>query len=80
MQDDDIDEFDGTKQDAYGLVDARVTWTLPNGQTAISIVGNNLADEEYFLGANGEAGAARNGFYWGPPRRVRAEIRHFFGE
>jgi iron complex outermembrane receptor protein len=76
----DIDEFDGTKQDAYGLVDARVTWTLPNGRTAISIVGNNLADEEYFLTASGEAGAARNGFWWGPPRRVRAEIRHFFSE
>lgn len=76
----DIDEFDGTKQDAYGLVDARVTWTLPNGRTAISIVGNNLADEEYFSAGTGEAGAARNGFFWGPPRRVRAEIRHFFGE
>ena len=76
----DIDEFDGTKQDAYGLVDARVTWTLPNGRTAISIVGNNLADEEYFFSGTGKAGDARNGFFWGPPRRVRAEIRHFFGE
>lgn len=75
-----IDEYEGTKQDAHGLLDARVTWMLPNGRTSISLVGNNLADEEYFLSGTGDADDARNGFFWAPPRRVRAEMRHFFGD
>jgi iron complex outermembrane receptor protein len=75
-----IDEYKGTRQDAFGLVDARVTWTLPNGRTAISLVGNNLTDKEYFAAATGDAASARDGFFWAPPRRVRAEIRHFFGD
>lgn len=75
----DIDAREGIRQDAYGLLDARITWSLSNGRTSFSVVGNNLRDEEYFVNAFGDTGAARNGFYWGTPRRVRVEFRHSIG-
>lgn len=75
----DLDARDNIRQDAYGLLDARVTWKLSNGRSSFSVVGNNLLDEEYFSLAFGETGAVRNGFYWAPPRRVRLEFRHYFG-
>ena len=40
-----------SKQDAYGLLDARFTWDLANGATSITIWGTNLNDKEYFRGA-----------------------------
>ena len=40
-----------SKQDAYGLLDARFTWDLANGATSITIWGTNLNGKEYFRGA-----------------------------
>ena len=40
-----------SKQDAYGLLDARFTWDLANGATSVTIWGTNLNDKEYFRGA-----------------------------
>ncbi|MEK9890552.1 MAG: TonB-dependent receptor, partial [Gammaproteobacteria bacterium] len=75
----DIDTQDVLRQDAYGLLDARITWMLANGRTSFSLIGNNLTDKEYFSGAFGDTGSARKGFYWGTPRRVRLEFRHSLG-
>ena len=36
------------KQDAYGLIDANVTWTNADGNVKVSLFGHNLADEEFF--------------------------------
>ena len=36
------------KQDAYGLIDANVTWTNADGNLRVSLFGRNLADEEFF--------------------------------
>lgn len=36
------------KQDAYGLIDANVTWTNADGNVKVSLFGRNLADEEFF--------------------------------
>ena len=40
-----------SKQDAYGLLDARFTWDLANGATSVTIWGTNLNGKEYFRGA-----------------------------
>ena len=35
------------RQDAYTLVDARLTWTSPDGHFSVSAFGKNLEDKEY---------------------------------
>lgn len=37
----------GSMQDDYWLLDARLTWILPNDRVSISAFGKNLADEHY---------------------------------
>ena len=36
------------KQDAYGIIDANVTWINANRNFKVSVFGRNLADEEFF--------------------------------
>ena len=78
-----LESLNSSRQDGYGLLDARVTWYLPNGKTSISLSGTNLLDEEYFSSAidlsGGTAPISTITKYWGEPRRYLVEIRHSLG-
>ena len=69
-----------SRQGKYGLLDARLAWTLPNGQTSISLWGTNLLDRRYFFGAIDLTGGVNPAFtntkYWGEPRRFGLEVSH----
>ena len=83
-----------SRQEPYGLMDARVTWALGNGRTSISLWGRNLTDEEYYATAIDLSGGlspndpqfipgvgvatGTNTKYWGEPRRFGLELRHTF--
>lgn len=83
-----------SRQEAYGLLDGRVNWVLPNGNTSISLWGRNLLDKEYFSSAIDLSGGlspsdrqfvagvgqptGTNTKYWGEPRRFGVELRHSF--
>ena len=72
-----------SRQGKYGLLDGRVIWTLPNGQTSIALWGTNLLDRVYYGGAidltGGASPAGTNTKYWGEPRRFGIEFRHSLG-
>lgn len=75
-------------QPSYWLIDGRVTWFLANGQSSISLWGNNLADKSYVTTMLDQAGTIQIGgsdpslgmsaSYWGEPRRFGLEFRHGF--
>ena len=48
-----------SRQGKYGLLDGRVVWTLPNGQTSIALWGSNLLDREYYGAAIDLTGGSR---------------------
>lgn len=50
-------KVDGFYQPAYSLVNARITYTPPQGNWDLSIFGKNLADEEYFRNIVSVSGA-----------------------
>ncbi len=79
-----LETLNSSRQDAYGLVDARLTWSLPNGATSISLWGTNLTDEEYFPTAiDLSAPPAPSDTvtkYWAEPRRFGLEIRYAFSK
>ena len=71
-----------SRQGKYGLLDARFVWALPNGQTSISLTGNNLLGRLYYLGAvdlTGPGDLGTNTKYWAEPRRFRLEVTHRLG-
>jgi len=72
-----------SKQDAYGLLDARITWQLGNGRTRLSLYGTNLLDKEYYPTAidlsGGGLGTGTVTKYWAAPRRFALELSHDFG-
>ena len=71
-----------SRQGKYGLLDARFVWALPNGQTSISLTGNNLLGRVYYLGAvdlTGPGDLGTNSKYWAEPRRFRLEVTHRLG-
>jgi iron complex outermembrane receptor protein len=43
---DALNEFE---QDSYGLVNARLGWRSGSGRWGVALIGENLADEEYFV-------------------------------
>lgn len=68
-----------SRQGKYGLLDARFVWALANGQTTISLTGNNLLGRVYYLGAvdlTGPGDLGTNTKYWAEPRRFRLEVTH----
>ena len=89
-----LETVDSSRQEPYGLMDARITWRLANGNTTISLWGRNLTDEEYYSTAvdltSGLSPTDRqfvtgvgvptgtNTKYWGEPRRFGLEVRHSF--
>ncbi len=75
-------------QPSYWLVDGRITWFLSNGQSSLSLWGNNLTDEDYVTTMIDQAGTIQIGgadpslgmaaSYWGEPRRFGLEFKHSF--
>jgi iron complex outermembrane receptor protein len=55
--DEDNSEFDGVRQDSYGLLKARVRYESADGGLYGEIFGTNLTDEKYLIDA-GNTGAA----------------------
>ena len=53
-----LKQYETSKQEAFGLLDARIVWDLSNNKTSVALWGTNLNDKEYFRGAldlaNGE--------------------------
>jgi iron complex outermembrane receptor protein len=43
--------FSTSIQEAYGTLDARIVWEMPNNKTNLAIWGTNLNDKEYFNGS-----------------------------
>jgi hypothetical protein len=89
-----LETVQSSRQDAYGLMDGRITWLFANGSTSLSLWGRNILDKEYFPSAidlsSGLSPEDRqfvdgvgqpsgtNTKYWGEPRRVGLELRHIF--
>ena len=75
-----LESHASSRQGKYGLLDARLTYTLANGRTSFSIWGTNLTDREYFNTAidltNGDSRSGTNTKYWGEPMRAGFEITH----
>lgn len=74
-----------SRQDAYGLMDANLTWNLPNGKTTVSLWGTNLLNEQYFTNAYDFSGEDSTALFWvtkyyAAPRRVGLEIKYNFSE
>ena len=73
-----------SRQGKYGVLDARMTWELPNGQTSVSLWGTNLLDREYYFGAvdlsGGGLPSGTVSKYYATPRRYGLELRHDFNE
>lgn len=77
-----------SKEDSYWVLDARITLSLPNDQTTISLWGTNLTDEDYVTNMLNQSGDTEIGGtdpslgmtadYWGDPRRYGLEVRHRF--
>ena len=66
---------DFTSQDSYGLLDARVTLTVPGG-FSVSVWGKNLSDEEYANHAIPFAGDSL--LFLAPPRTYGLDVSYDF--
>ena len=77
-----LEAHDSSRQGKYGLLDASFVWTLPNGETSISLFGTNLLDRQYYPTAidltNGVSRSGTNTKYWAEPRRYGIEFTHRF--
>ena len=89
-----LETHDSSRQEAYGLMDGRLTWVLANGNTSFSLWARNLLDEEYYptaidltagltpgdaqVDGTGGQTTGTNTKYWGEPRRFGLELRHVF--
>ena len=72
-----------SRQGKYGLLDARVSWALADGQTTVSLWGTNLLGRLYYPTAlDLSSGGSRFGTitkYWGEPRRFGLEVSYRMG-
>ncbi|MGD8441790.1 MAG: TonB-dependent receptor, partial [Holophagae bacterium] len=65
-------------QDAYGLVDAWVSWLSRNGHWRFGVTGKNLTDEDYLItGYNLPVFGVVTGSY-GAPRTVVGTLEYRF--
>lgn len=64
------------QNDSYGLLNARVTYTTPNQQWRVSLWGNNIADEEYFVDSIIAGSGLR--VTYGPPLTFGVDINYRF--
>ncbi len=54
-------------QDAYGLLDGRISFSSPDGDWEVALWGRNLTDERYLLGVVGLGAFGYNLQSWGEP-------------
>lgn len=59
--------FEGTAQKGFGLVNARLTLTLPDG-VSVGVYGTNLTDERYIIQGVQQAALSLRELQWGRPR------------
>ena len=52
----DAEGLEARQQDAYTLVDARITYRLPSEKASIALFGRNLTDEDYAVSGFGFIG------------------------
>ena len=65
-----------SQEDAYGLLNARVSYTPTDGNWELALAGDNLTDEDY--GAfRGDLGLGEQ-IHWGYRRMIRAEFNIWF--
>lgn len=62
-----------SKQSAYGLVNAKLSWHSPSDTWTVAAFANNLTDEEYFTYQN-TLGSDWGYGVWGKPRMVGARL------
>ena len=68
---------DNTRQNAFGLLNGRITLYVPNQNIEIAFWGKNLTDRRYnFAGIDFRAWRMK---YMGPPRQVGVELTYRFG-
>ena len=65
---------DETSQNAYGLLNGRISLTIDDMGLEASIYGRNLADKVYAAGAFQFEAAGYNLKYLGPPREVGVQV------
>ena len=73
---DDLQAPKFTRQDPYGLLDARILYQWHNA--GISVWGTNLADHPYTVSRGGAPTDNIQRVYWGPPRMVGLELTYSF--
>ena len=71
-----LQNHERSKQPSYGLLDARVTWKLPNDKTSVSLWGTNLTDKLYFRQAQDAESIGVLAPYWEEPRRYGLTLSH----
>ena len=72
---------DRVRQNQYGTMNARLSLTMPQFNSKVSLFARNLFDRNYFAGAVDWAGAGF-GYWtqnWAPPRKWGLEITYYFG-
>lgn len=66
-----------SKQDAYGVASAQISWAPESGTWAVTAAVKNLADEEYFTYLN--TGGSDWGYgVWGAPRTAYVKVDYSF--
>jgi iron complex outermembrane receptor protein len=73
FRDDRFISFGGAN-DAYGLLTGRVTYTSPNGDWDVSLVGTNLTNEFYRMGGFNAILAGVDQGYVGRPRELAVTL------
>ena len=69
------------RQNQYGTMNARLSLTMPQFNSKVSLFARNLFDRNYFAGAVGWAGSGF-GYWtknWAPGRKWGLEITYYFG-
>tara|TARA_R110001606_G_scaffold12165_4_gene52332 strand:- start:8492 stop:10531 length:2040 start_codon:yes stop_codon:yes gene_type:complete len=65
-------------QEAFGLLDARITWRIESKRIDLSLFGKNLTDEEYLAGASNAQRLGWNYGFPGDPRTIGIQLRKSF--
>ena len=67
-------------QDAYTLVNASLSWELPNEKTRVRFYGKNITNEDYSAGVAGSVDTTASIIrFRGEPRTFGVELSHSFG-
>lgn len=76
---DDLQAAKFTRQDPYGLLDARLSLQWKDGKAVASLWGTNLLDKKFTLSRGGAPTDNIQRIYWGPPREFGLELTYNFG-